>query len=133
TARGTGVESGFDEDLAHRRAADRRDAQFLQLTENAGVAPTGVACDAEHQLADLLRRPRAPGPAVLPAWRGVVAAGAAEERSVRPDRDELLDGRPDLKARLDQPPPLSRSHRHPFGQLRPEHLVLSFEVLHLGG
>jgi hypothetical protein len=87
--------AGVSQDVDHGRPANLADAEFLQLAEDALVAPIILMGQPQHQLADRLGRARSAGSCGTGALRAPPSLGVkpTEEGSRRHDRDQFLEGR----------------------------------------
>jgi hypothetical protein len=129
-----GVQAIVLEDLDDRRTADLADAQLLQLTEDADVAPSVLSCQSQHEVADILEcfRPARSGPFTA-FRRHRFAVEPAGEGAGRGDSDQRADGLAQRLAILEEPLPLYRGNGDLLGQLIAENAVLGLEVLNLSG
>jgi hypothetical protein len=132
---GAGVEARLAQDIDHRRAADLADAEFLQLAEDARVAPIVLTGQPQHQFADRLGRARSAGSRGTGALRVLPSLGVkpTEEGSRRHDRDQFLERRSERPAEPDQPSAFLRRYLHNARQLGTQNLVLDFEELDVTG
>ena len=128
-ALGSRIKTMLDEDVLHRLAADRADAELFQFAENAGIAPAGFFGNHHNQFAD-------DGRQAWPAFPGrpfaVLLPDPAAESGVADDGDRVPNGRTNLLSQLQQLRPLVGVEKdvllgHPLA----EHFIFGFEELDL--
>src|SRR5438309_11571777 len=92
-ALGTRIETGFFQDVDDRGSTDGTDAALLASSQDAGVPPLVFTGQPQHELANIICRPRSARSAGLWPPTNRLSAGPAEERSRRHNGDQVLDRR----------------------------------------